>query len=83
MSLNLWKTVNVQLESVSKNVELLQQNSSYLQEELTSNPIQMGGRGGGEQKVPRTSFSPVTSTNVEISPQNFLTFSFNPFATLV
>ena len=25
----------------------------------------------------------VTSTNVGIDPQNFLTFSFNPFATLV
>ena len=42
-----------------------------------------GGRGGGGQKDPPTSFSPVTSTNVGISPQNFLTFSFNPFATLV
>ena len=30
-----------------------------------------------------TSFSPITSTNVGISPQNLLTFSFNPFATLV
>ena len=30
-----------------------------------------------------TSFSPVTSTNVGFGPQNFLTFSFNPFATLV
>ena len=28
-------------------------------------------------------FSPVTSTNVKISQQNFLTFSFNPFDTLV
>ena len=26
---------------------------------------------------PLTSFSPVTSTNVGISPQNFMTFSFN------
>ena len=32
---------------------------------------------------PPTSFSPVTSTNVGISPKNFLTFSFDPFATLV
>ena len=32
---------------------------------------------------PSTSFSPVTSTNVRFGPQNFLTFSFNPFATLV
>ena len=30
-----------------------------------------------------TSFSPVTSTNVGFGPQNFRTFSFNPFATLL
>ena len=36
MSLNLWKTVNAQQESVNKNVELLQQKISYLQKELTS-----------------------------------------------
>ena len=30
-----------------------------------------------------TSFSPVTSAKVGISSQNFLTFSFNSFATLV
>ena len=42
------------------------------------NFIQDRGRGG--QKGPFTSFSIVTSTNVGISPQNFLTFSF---ATLV
>ena len=28
-------------------------------------------------------FFPVTSTNVGFGPQNFLTFSFSPFATLV
>ena len=44
------------------------------------NTIQDGGWG---QKGPPTSFFPVTSTNVEIDPYNFLTFSFNPFATLV
>ena len=44
------------------------------------NPIQ---EGGGGKKANPTNFSPVTSTNVGISPQNFLTFSFNPFATLV
>ena len=38
---------------------------------------------GGEQKGPPTSFSPVTSTNVQLGPLNFLTFIFNPFATLV
>ena len=44
------------------------------------NPIQDGGEG---QKGPPTSFSPATSTNVGFGPQNFLNFSFNPFATLV
>ena len=34
------------------------------------NPIQ---DGGGRKKPPPTSFSPVTSTNVGLSPQNFLT----------
>ena len=37
----------------------------------------------GPQKDPPTSFSSLTSTNVWISLQNFLTFSFNPFATMV
>ena len=36
-----------------------------------------------QAKRPPYQFSPVTSTNVGISPQNILTFSFNPFATLV
>ena len=39
------------------------------------NPIQDGGGA--------KSFSPVSYTNVGISPQNFLTFCFNPFVTLV
>ena len=50
------------------------------------NPIQdRGGGGRGVQKAPTppTSFSPVTSTNVGIRLQNFLTFSFNPFDRLV
>ena len=46
------------------------------------NPIQDRGKGGG-QKGPPTSFSPVTSTKVGLGPQNFVTFSFNPFPTLV
>ena len=37
---------------------------------------------GGGQKGPPTSFFPVTSTNVGIGPYNFLTFSFNPLATI-
>ena len=43
------------------------------------NPIQ----DGGAKSPPPTSFSPVTSTNVRFGPPKFLTFSFNPFATLV
>ena len=45
------------------------------------NPIQDWGEGG--QKSLPTSFSPVTSTNVGISRQNFVTFSFNPFDKLL
>ena len=47
------------------------------------NPIQDRGGGGGRLGGCPTSFSSVTSTNIRISPQNFLTFSFNPFTTLV
>ena len=39
--------------------------------------------GGGGAKRPPTSFSPVASTNVGTSRQDFMTFRFNPFATLV
>ena len=42
-----------------------------------------GRRGGGGQKDPPVTFFPVISTNVGISPNNFLTFSFNPFNALV
>ena len=46
------------------------------------NPIQ--DREGAKKPPPSpTSFSSVTSANVWISPLNFLTFSFNPFATLM
>ena len=38
---------------------------------------------GSGQKGPHISFSHVTSTNVGISPQNFVTFSFNPFLQCV
>ena len=49
------------------------------------NPIQNGWVGAGgvrEKKSPHTSFSPLTSTHVRVS-SHFLTFSFNPFATLM
>ena len=47
------------------------------------NPIQDGTGQGGGGKMPPTRFSHVTSTNVGFGPQNFLTFSFNPFSPLV
>ena len=47
------------------------------------NPIQDCGRGAKRPPPLLTSFSSVTSANVEISPRNFLTFSFNPYVTLV
>ena len=37
----------------------------------------------GGKKALCTSFSSVTSTNVGTNPKNLLTFSLNPFATLV
>ena len=38
---------------------------------------------GGAQKGPPSRFSLLTYINLGISLQNFLTFSFNPFATMV
>ena len=43
--------------------------------------FRMGGEGG--KKVSRISFSPVTSINVEINPQNFPSVGFNSFGALV
>ena len=40
-----------------------------------------GGGGRGLQKTPLYPFSPVASTKVGLSPQAFLAFIFNPFAT--
>ena len=37
---------------------------------------------GGERGT-LISFSPVTSTKIEINPKNLLTFSFNPLTTMV
>ena len=46
---------------------------------LAFNPTQ--DRRG--QKESPTNFSRVTSTSIRVSPKNCVTFSFNPFATLV
>ena len=46
-------------------------------------PIQDSmGLGGAEQKAYLPAFSFVTSTNLRISSQNLLNFTFNPFDTL-
>ena len=52
---------------------------------LTLLRMRMGGGGGlgGATKEAPTSFSSVTSSNVRVSPQNFLTSSFNIFVTLL
>ena len=67
-----------------KNItEKLQTFTSIIRtNETYRSPLTLFRMGLG-QKGPPISFSPVTSTNVETSPQNFLTFSFNPFATLM
>ena len=58
-------------------------NYSWMNSSLQYVPLTLFRMGGGGQKGSPTSFSPVTPTNVRISPQNFLTFSFNPFDRLV
>ena len=50
----------------------------YILSKVGFNPIQDGGPKG-----PPTSFSPETPTKERISPPNFLTFSFDPFPTMV
>ena len=51
---------------------------------MAFNPIQDAVEGGGAKRPsPLISFPPVFSTSVGLNPQNFLTFSFNPFSTLV
>ena len=50
----------------------------YLRDCAPITHIQDGG-----QKRPPISFFTVTSTNVGISPKNFLIFSFSTFSTLV
>ena len=65
-----------------KDMKLLTSDKKYLKHvmKLNFNPIQ---DGVGAKMPPYQFFSPVTSTNVGISPQKFLAFSFNPFDRLV
>ena len=47
------------------------------------NLIQDGGGGGQKETLTQTSFTHLIFKNEVISPKNVLTFSFNPFSTLV
>ena len=83
-------TLTFRLSATFQSFHLLQKPISFLKKKRSApslpfprrvhslNPIQDGG-----QKDPPTSFSPATSTNIGFGPQNFLTFSCNPFATPV
>ena len=70
--------------SKCEQVELFQitQACTYIMKFEAEKPINPIQDGGGKKMLP-TSFPLVTSTSVGISPKNFLTFSFNIFATLV
>ena len=71
------KNTNITEKNVSN---ALSNNLNWLHaKKLSLNPTQNGGKG---QKGPPTSFSPVTSTNLGISSQNFPTFSFKPLPHL-
>ena len=50
---------------------------------LTLFRMREGGGLLGDKRPPPTSFPPVASTNVGISPKSFQTFSFSLFSTLV
>ena len=77
---NAGKTQLVSFDQSNKTGAIdVKMNEFVLEQKQYFNPIQ----NGGTKSLPPTSVSPVTSTNVEISPKNFLNFSFNPFATLV
>ena len=73
---NALSYIRVSLASIKKRhlKQIADQINGFL------NPIQDGDKG---EKGPPTSFSPVTFTNIGFGPKNFLTFSFNLFATLV
>ena len=59
-------------------IRFLKDVMSFNSSDLYQETLTLFRMGGGGKKAPPTSFSPVTSTNVRISPQNFLTFSLLP-----
>ena len=74
----VWKLLMQTTETIKNGFELV--SRLIPQFEMKVNFLQVGGQKG---PPPSTSFSLVTSTNVGVSPKNFLTFHFNHFATLV
>ena len=67
------------LTLISDVISLVDEEHEIMSDKEFFNPIQVGGG----PRNPPISFSPVTFRNVEISSQNFLTFNFDSFATLV
>ena len=59
------------------------EEATEFRSKLWFNPVQHGGGAELGVKRPPTSFSPVTSANVQINIQSLFNFSFNPFDTLV
>ena len=66
------KGIVIKIRKLFKEIEIGKEPSRTSNYMTYLTLFRMGGR---DQKIPRTNFSPVTSTNVGISPQNFLTFS--------
>ena len=64
-------------------MELIFRWKTWLAEWIALGDLLTLWRTRDPKKLPLpTAFSPVTFTNARISSQNFLTFSFNPFAKL-
>ena len=69
------------VRTLSTTRELLYQNFSVFCMKL--NDLDAPHQNASPHSSISTSFSPVAFTNVGIRPKNFLTFSFNPFVTLL
>ena len=82
----LWKNVIIFGADISSSVHIANENKDILilGEEPTERLDDTALTLLRMEKVPSpTTFSPATSRNVGISPENLLTFSFNPFDRLV